>query len=51
MKKVEEIVLDVDFIGNQDSPLTVEERQEITEFIAQWKEKHKKKTLKIKKSK
>lgn len=38
MKEITDIKLDVDYIGNQDKPLTKKESQEISAFIRQWKE-------------
>jgi len=38
MKTNKEILLNVDFIGNQDKPLTEKERNEISNFIKNRKE-------------
>jgi hypothetical protein len=55
MKKSKNIILDVDFIGNQDNPLTDKERKEISDYLKSKKEKTnlkstKKRTIKTQKA-
>jgi len=47
MKKTGKINLDVDFIGNQEKPLTKEESEQISAYIREWKKSKRAKKDKI----